>query len=225
MRLAIGMPIGSGYIHAGHTFTFFSFGAACSGEKDLDVVNFQALDAGERTLNLYIRNALESEVDVLLIVHPDHFLPPTPNAAHAGTSILQMIHTMREANAAVIAAAGPARNRQLNFQPVQGVKAAPGEVFEVDRAGHGLMAINVGWIRQHWPEPPWFAPRFSAGPDLPVVPDDWAFCEGVRAREGKILCDGRLWTSRVEVRFTPAMVTPAPTTPAPITTLVEASAA
>lgn len=206
MRLAIGMPIRAGFIHAGHTFTFFSFGAACAAEEGLQVVNFQALDQGERTLDSFVRQALESEVEVLFLVHPDYYLAPSARNSDVGSGVLRMIRTLRDEGAAAIAAAGPDALGKLGFRPLKDAKPELGKIFEVDRLGHGMMAIDIEWLREHWPNPPWFAPRFKEGPDLAVVRDDWTFSEGVIARSGKLLCDGRLWLARVQVRFLGAQV-------------------
>jgi len=194
MKLAIAMPTGGSYVHPGHAFVFFSLGAACAVEKNLQVVNFQLLDVGPRTLDLLVSTALEAKIDALLIIHPSYFAPPT--LGNVGDGILRMLEALKDA--AVIATPGPTADGAPNFHCAEMQKVKTGEVFEVDRVGHGIMAVNLTWLRDHWRQPPWFVVRREG---LDATLDDWVFSEGVQSRGGKLLCDSRLFVVRVEVRF------------------------
>ncbi len=81
---------------------------------------------------------------------------------------------------------------------MEGFQAMPEATF-MDRVvpahaiGAACMAINLGWLRDHWatvnPEP-WF--QFVHAKDNNWLGEDLSFCLGVQKRGGSILVDGRV---------------------------------
>jgi hypothetical protein len=76
-----------------------------------------------------------------------------------------------------------------------------GKVQAVGRIGGACIAVNCGWLRQHWPKGPWFEmehdytarPRNARG-------EDYSICDGIYRRGGVVLCDGRFVPAHVDRR-------------------------
>lgn len=73
----------------------------------------------------------------------------------------------------------------------------------VARIGGAFIAINLGWLRTNWPQPPWFKVTLGVdetGKPVSVQSEDNAFCEGVLTRGGAVVCDGRFVPEHVARR-------------------------
>jgi hypothetical protein len=197
IKLAVGLPAYRSQLHASHAYMWTSFGRATVDHPAVELVSFQAVDVCGvgKARNTLLREAMSDKADWLLMCDSDNYLLPSQDGPDVGDVMLRMIVTGEEASAAVIAAPSYARTQERPnyFADLDGKIGADREVFEAERVGGGMMAVNVRWMVKHWPDPPWFVPRYMPGPDLPVLGEDWTFCEGVHNREGLILCDGRAW--------------------------------
>lgn len=82
-------------------------------------------------------------------------------------------------------------------------EAYAGKVVEVSRLGAACVAVNLGWLRDAWPDPPWYYHARVGGPaatremSLRSVGEDVAFCDEARRRGGKIFADGRFFPRHV----------------------------
>lgn len=151
--------------------------------------------------NWFLTAALEAGSDWLLMCDADTWhgnMPGRPTVTNPAGDILRMLETGAERQAAVIAA--PVRMRGRAGYNVFAAGEAPhiveptewaGRVVEVDRIGTAFMAISCAWIRACWPEQPWFLTQQLPGPKPKKIGEDVNFCDGVRARGGVILADGR----------------------------------
>ena len=65
-------------------------------------------------------------------------------------------------------------------------KGASEPFVSVARIGGHMMALSLGWLREHWPEAPWFETEHDAA----CVPytEDYRFCDMARLRGGRIVC-------------------------------------
>lgn len=76
-----------------------------------------------------------------------------------------------------------------------------GHVQAVGRIGGACIAVNCRWLRDHWPNPPWFEmvhdysgrPRNAKG-------EDYSVCDGMWARGGAVVLDGRFVPAHVDRR-------------------------
>jgi hypothetical protein len=81
------------------------------------------------------------------------------------------------------------------------ITSLEGKVQPVGRIGGACIAVNLKWLRVHWPKGPWFAmvhdynerPRNARG-------EDYFICDGIYDRGGLVLCDGRFVPSHVDRR-------------------------
>lgn len=93
------------------------------------------------------------------------------------------------------------RVEMLSVPEVAEEKDYAGRVVEVARIGGACVAVNLGWIRRAWPDPPWYYhARYDEGERqrrLHAVGEDVAFCDGARQRGGRIYVDGRYFPKHV----------------------------
>lgn len=81
--------------------------------------------------------------------------------------------------------------------------AYAGKVVEISRLGAACVAVNVAWLRDAWPDPPWYYHARVGGPAatreqlLRSVGEDVAFCDEARRRGGRIYADGRFLPKHV----------------------------
>ena len=81
------------------------------------------------------------------------------------------------------------------------LESLAGKVQAVGRIGGACIAVNCGWLRQHWPKGPWFemVHDYSERPRN-VRGEDYSICDGIWQRGGVVLCDGRFVPSHVDRR-------------------------
>jgi len=118
----------------------------------------------------------------------------------AGEDITRMVIEGERKGAAAIGAPVSRRDGFCNFQVDMRahVRRADfgdyaGRLLQVERLGAAFMAVNLNWIRRHWPKPPWFA--FVEGCDENGEPtwtsEDFYFCDGLHERGGELWLDAR----------------------------------
>ena len=76
-----------------------------------------------------------------------------------------------------------------------------GKLVQCERIGAAFMAVNLRFLEDIMPEPPWFVheARMMGQREerLHAYGEDAGFCIAVRARGGTILCDGRFLPKHV----------------------------
>ncbi len=76
-----------------------------------------------------------------------------------------------------------------------------GKVRPVDRIGGAVSAINLNWLRTHWPTGPWFEMEHDyTGRPKNARGEDYSCCAGIYALGGTVLCDGRFVPEHVDRR-------------------------
>lgn len=120
-----------------------------------------------------------------------------------------IIHTSRYNGIALIGA--PVRGRggkpdpcvvslqeDAHIIPIEYIR---GNVFPVRCIGAACVAINLKWLREHWPKGPWFLMEYNFD-ERPKYArsEDYYFCDEARKRRGAIICDGRFVPEHVAGR-------------------------
>ncbi len=197
MRFVVGLPCYRGQVSVGHVEQMHSMVATvvvANGLLDfIGTVTPQGCSI-DWSRNVIMYAALHEKADMVLMCDADTY---HKNAA----DIFRMMGTCWDQKAAVIAAPVMMRGRKgYNVQhrvedhdPPSLVEPETwkGKVIEVDRIGTAMMAVNLAWIRDHWPKQPWFTTRQLEG-DMPLkIGEDITFCDRVRDRGGVVLADGR----------------------------------
>lgn len=209
LRLAVGIPAYGCKVDFQQIGMWMSLGAALAQNTDkfemgpIMPVHICPVDHARNTL---VYDALQAKCDWLFMVDADVFHSTLDGAD--GADILQMVYTGYKQAAAVIAS--PIFRRRIGEQRLVVRKAIltddfsivpPAEyhdqVVECDRIPTAFMAVSLQWIRAQWPHPPWFVTRSGADEiGRPFIyAEDYSFCDGVRQRGGKILCDARFYPS------------------------------
>lgn len=212
MWLGLGMALGEAQAH----FELVSFANYSINGIDFarNVITYDAIT--------------QAKADWLLMVDADtfHAGKASNDLGNAGVDVLQMIrdadrgHTMSPSGLIVplerpgtngIAMIGaPVRSRAVDFDGfcVKGmtsdqVKAIDAHTtpFMVRQIGAAFIAVNLQWLRDHWPEPPWFtmSHEFKGKPKMSRS-EDYAFCDGIHERGGAVFCDARFSPAHVARR-------------------------
>lgn len=198
LKLGFAVPAYGSNIDAGHIAMWMSLGAMMAyNEEQFVLADLQAPSVSNVDLarNKILSRGIKAGCDWLVMVDADTF-------HDGGADILRMVKTGHERQCAMIGApvrcksTGVAnvmkkRNGGIDHVLIEEIK---GVVTEVDRVGSAVIAINVPWIKEHWPRSPWFATvHFDRGlDDEPgVMGEDFFFCDMARDKGGLILCDGR----------------------------------
>lgn len=76
------------------------------------------------------------------------------------------------------------------------------QVQPVGRIGGACIAVNCNWFRRFWPKAPWFVMEheYAEGRPFNKRGEDYSICDGIWARGGVVLCDGRFVPSHVARR-------------------------
>jgi hypothetical protein len=213
IKLAVAIPAYGGQVDAGHCGTFLSLGHALAASEDRwDLVSWQVLDCNPVAVarNIAMAGALAAGADWLLMLDADTTCEgPRDDVPTGGYFLLEMISSgqrLRELEGK-IAAVGAAVASRRHGRPMVWVEdseipgsftecATGGGLREISRIATACVAVNLGWIRDCWPDPPWFTHAFSHKSIVAVGEDVW-FCDEARARGGKIYVDGRVKTEHV----------------------------
>lgn len=215
IRLGVGLPCYGSKLDVGHAAMWLGLGVALASTQDKFALRMFAdyhVNGIELCRNTVVFDAIEAGCDWVLMVDHDTFHASKVDAiGDAGVDVLQMIMDGERRDAALIGA--PVRGRQVDNPAIcvqtrvgdawRAVSLAEvqGRVLDVERIGAAFIAVNLTWLRTCWPNPPWFAmtynftgrPRYQAG-------EDYFVCDGVRARGGTVLCDGRFVPEHVAGR-------------------------
>ena len=198
INVFFGIPAYRGQVHYGHVMQMQSLVASIFLARSKGIpLTLRGVMCPEScsvdwARNTLLHHALKDESDWLFTCDADTFYA-------SGNHIVQMIGAGYESGAAVVAAPVRMRGKNSTFNVLKmgegrqlvDPESWKGKVIEVDRIGTAFMAINCNWIRQHWPEQPWFVTRQLPGPVPNKIGEDMTFCDGVRERGGLILADGR----------------------------------
>ncbi len=196
-KFVLGIPAYRGNVHGGHLEQMMSLcGATFAAQGMLSFVGLVRPDtcSVDRSRNHIVSHALKAKAHAVLMCDADTYHP-------IAADLVKMMAAANDRHAAVIAAPVKLRGkpgwnvlaRRPDEAPAEFV--APehwkGRIAEVERIGTACMAINLNWIRDHWPEQPWFQTRHLSGGDPRSIGEDINFCDQVRDRGGTILADGR----------------------------------
>lgn len=187
IRLLVGMPAYRRHVDVGHLYQMMQLASECSR----GVVRLQGfIDVDSCFVDLARNKIVKAALDggahwLLMCDHDTWFADPK--------AITRMVREAHESGAAVIGAPYKQRNQEHLYNVVKDGERVPsfGSVIEVDRLGTGFMAVNLGWLHEHWPKQPWFWTETLEGDEPSKRSEDYSFCDGVRKRGGVILCDGR----------------------------------
>lgn len=190
----LGIPAYRGQVHYGHVMQMASLSSAvfmAKGGLSLRGMLFPDTQFVFGGRNRILNISIKDESDWVLMCDADTFVA---DASH----LVRMVAEAHKTDAAVIASPTKLRGRPgYNVLPADTHKnlmdadAWKGQVIEVDRIGTACMAIRLDWVRNEWPEQPWFEARCIPGAEPGVLGEDVWFCDGVKKRGGKILADGR----------------------------------
>lgn len=139
--------------------------------------------------NRALKHAIESGCDYLCMQDSDIFSKSSVGA------IAPMLETARTTGAAMVAAICGLRRQPIrsNVEP-----SKPGEVYEAEKAGTGLVLIDCKQIADKTnPDVParWFDKEYSKdGTEVSVGEDIW-FCKWLKARDLTLYVDGRVPTT------------------------------
>lgn len=165
------------------------------------------IDCGDiaQARRIALHHSVEHGHDYLLMQDSDIYVPDGRSA------IVPMLETAQKHNAAAVAAiCGLRRIRAESVQP-NVLPFKPGEVYEAEKAGTGLMLIDVGWVRERYDEytGPWFERTWKDERHLQLdTGEDIFFCKIVRAMGGSLWVDGRVhtvhaYTDTMHLRYPP----------------------
>jgi hypothetical protein len=157
----------------------------------LDFINTESYSI-EWSRNRLLWQAMQRGADWVLMMDADTFHAKTPD-------LIRMLETGQESGAAVIASPVKMRGRfgynvfEVADDVVRHVdpQSWQGRVSGVDRIGTACFAISADWIKEPWPNQPWFVTQQLDGDEPRKIGEDVTFCDRVRERGGKILADGR----------------------------------
>lgn len=227
IKLAVGLPAYGEKIDKSHAGMWLSFGHALAANEDqFDLVGFNEVDGNPvaDSRNRIIWDAYAAEADWVLMCDSDTYYRGENDDClndGAGLQILQMIKDADRAGAAVVGAPVRARrfpgfartvwmmdkiSRAPSGRPTMSVAdeaCYAGQLVECARIGGAFLAINLNWLKEKMPDPPWFThepimqgPRFER---LHCYGEDVGFCDSVKIKGGKIFVDGRIFPRHVMV--------------------------
>jgi len=196
MNIALCIPAYRDQVHVGHVVGNMRLVGAMSMRDDFRLTGFYFVDSCSVpwARNVLLHKAMKGGADWVLMADADTY--------HVGPSdTMNMLLAGEAEGAAVIAA--PVKQRRSNGiynTLVRQADGSPrrlekkdfeGRVVPVDRIGTGYFAINAKWIKDIWPDQPWFFEHQMRGSEPLKMGSDIAFCDEVRQRGGLILADGR----------------------------------
>lgn len=193
MQIALCIPAYRRQVDVGHVGQALNLAAALlrSNKHRMDFLTTESCSI-EWSRNQLLHKATKRGADWALMLDADTF--------HArAEDTIRMIETGAERSSAVIASPVRMRGREgYNVFEVgnDSVKFADpstwkGTVTPVHRIGTAFFAINCKWIKDHWPNQPWFLTQQLEGEEPRKIGEDVTFCDVVRSRGGVILADGR----------------------------------
>ena len=240
IHLGIGIPCYGSKLDVGHAAMWLGMGAALATTQHLFKLTMMAdyhINGIDLCRDTILWDAAQAGCDWVLMIDADTFHRAAPasgghGAAVAidaigdvGVDLLQMIldadrFEEAERGPCTVGLIGaPVRGRGVGdagvcvqdaqLQPLT-LAALRGQITPVYRLGGACIAVNLRWLRQHWPVGPWFRMVHAPG-DLREIEagtgrphhgrgEDYDFCEGIHQRGGRVLCDGRFVPEHVDRR-------------------------
>lgn len=187
IKVGVGIPAFNSTVDAGHIGMWLSFGSALAyNETRFELVYFSAISVSNVDIvrNKLTHAALEAGCDWFIMVDADNYIED-------GSALLRMIRVADDRNneSHDIAMIGMPVVCRSEGHPVNvhGSHNRVGNVSEATRIGSAIIAINLNWLREHWPTPPWFVTIPEEGSHKAKVGEDFYFCDSVLSRGAKIL--------------------------------------
>lgn len=194
MRVGWGVPTYKRKIDVGVAEMFMRVGTLVGWlqhEKDIEFLGLIKTDTcsvqGARNEMVYMTQKVEG--DWLIMSDADTYtLDPE--------KVFDMVMMGQEKGCAMIGAPCLMRNgKGYNVAIKRGDPWAKadqllGRVQKVDRMGTGMVALNLGWLKEKWPESPWFQEYFIPGPKPIRVGSDISICDQIDSKGGQIYCYG-----------------------------------
>ena len=169
MRIYLGMPVYQG-IHPRVVQNLLEFDLRRQKENMELITHFPQSSIIAHSRNIITKTALERDADWLLFwdsdieVQDKGFLNTMIDAAFKEEACVASLPCSLKADG-------------VNYTRIDG------KLY----CGTGVMLINLHWLHEHWPSPPWFEIIHNG---INFSPEDYNFCKGVYERDGKIcLCD------------------------------------
>jgi len=222
IRLAVGLPAYDARVDVEHCNMWLALGGALLSNEDtfkFAGMTSIAMNPVADARNYLVEGALHS-ADWLLMVDADTYC----SGEEAGVQILQMVKDAHAEGAALVGAPVRARGwtkheptvwmqddvprilspAQKPAEPTMSIapeESYRGKLVPCSRIGAAFTALNLGWLRDHMPDPPWYTHEPSMMGSrlnrLRAHGEDGVFCDMVRIRGGVILVDGRITPSHV----------------------------
>lgn len=198
--LAIGIPAYKSVIDVKLGITLFGLGVSLAQDGMQSFITIADVCFVSHARNVLVHQSLKSGAQWLLMLDSDVY-------CYEPACLANMLFAANETNrkhgpsgkqCVVIAAPVRKRGGELNVERqdmgVLKIEDVQGKVRQVHAIGAACMAINLEWLRQHWPDSPWFTiehPKSENGGEPIVKGEDYGFCFEVQKRGGLVLCDGR----------------------------------
>jgi hypothetical protein len=225
IKLGIGLPAFGLHLDVGHAAMWLGLGATLAAAQDKVRLQWMAeyhINGVDLCRNTILYDAMQANCDWVFMCDADTFHRSTADAiGDAGVDIIQMI---RDADRNMFASDDlltsiVSREIALIGAPVRGRGEIPeavvyngdrripleellGKLTPVTRIGAAFVAVNLKWLREHWPKGPWFLMEHDPSSDRPRLArgEDYRFCDEARKRGGAIVCDGRFVPEHVDRR-------------------------
>jgi hypothetical protein len=195
LRVSWSCPAYGGQVVNGVTDMLWLAASYAHKYDDLKFIGWQRrdrADCGSARDELILTAMNEMEADWLIQFDRDTYTCEIDKVA-------DMVRVGQQEGAALVGAPCLMRNNkgyQYNVQVTAGKWAHPdefkGKVVQVDAIGAGLIAINLNWLKEHFPEQPWFQPVRLKGPIVNTIGVDIVFCGMTQHHGGVVLADGRI---------------------------------
>lgn len=192
MRIVWGTPTTRG-IHPEVVRNIVAFDLNCQEKKHELRLYFPQSSLLTLSRNNIMRDALKWGADWVIMVDDDTQIKDD-------NFLNKMIETAYKFSASVVGLPvrlGVSDEIIYNFadkHPEKGYvnyRELPKEPKEVDVIGCGVMLINMQWIRDNWPKPPYFT---IIDTEIGAWPEDWQWCTQVKERGGKVVVEPRIAT-------------------------------
>ena len=192
MKIVWATPTTRG-IHPEVVRNIVAFDLDSQQQQNTLILNFPQSSLISMSRNNVVRDAIAKDADWVLMVDDD-------TSIKSEKFFKTMLDTAFRHNAPIVGLPvrlGDGSQIIYNFahKKSYGYKNWEGELptkpMEVDTIGTGVMLINIKWLKEHWPKAPWF---HVTDTETGAFPEDWNFCEQIKAKGGKIIMEPRIKT-------------------------------
>ena len=183
MIIEIGMPVYSG-VHPEVVRNLIQFDLQSQTQRNNLILNFPKTSLVSLSRNNIMKDAVKNNADWCLMWDSDIQIKDQD-------FFNKMVKTAYDYNVPVVAL--PCRLKVpeviYNFavkkdNKYENFKELPKTPIETDVIGTGVMLINMAFIRENIPKAPYFT---VIDTEAGVFPEDWAFCEKIKEKGGKII--------------------------------------